>query len=226
MSVADQAVVPETTEPPLSVAMRDGSRAQHDEAENATFVSDLMGGKINEFGYVNYLKALREVYAAMEQVSRDLAEHPVVSLIHDADLERLGAIEADIAAWSTGADEESVYDQAETRAYVASLEACRENPVRLVAHLYTRYLGDLSGGQAIGRILDRTFGREGNGLAFYEFASIDSAKLYKDGYRARLDSLPLTEDERAEVLDEVKAAFSHNQALFAGLGKHLDVFAR
>ena len=41
------------------------------------------------------------------------------------------------------------------------LEQAAEWAALLVAHHYTRYLGDLSGGQAIGRILDRTFELDG-----------------------------------------------------------------
>lgn len=219
---------PETvpTDVPLSVAMRDGSRTQHDEAESANFIADLMGGKVDEAGYVNYLKALAPVYAALEETARELADHPVIALLHDTDLEREASIRADIAAWSTGADTEDLYEGRATRAYADAIRASAANPVRFVAHHYTRYLGDLSGGQAIGRILDREFGRDGSGLSFYHFESIEKPKVYKDGYRAALDALPLSEAERAEVVDEVKAAFSHNQAIFAELGEHLDRFRR
>jgi heme oxygenase len=210
----------------LSAAMREGSRVQHDEAESSTFIADLMGGKINEFGYINYLRALREVYAALEETSRALADHPVVSLIHDPQLERLGAIEADLATWSTGAPEESLLRGTSVQAYVDAIRATLDNPVRLVAHLYTRYLGDLSGGLAIGRILDREFARNGSGLAFYTFESIEKPKIYKDSYRAALDALPLDAAQRAEVVEEVQGAFAHNQALFAELGEHLDAFRR
>lgn len=211
---------------PLSVAMRDGSRAQHDDAEGSTFVSELMGGRVSEVGYVNYLRALRPIYAALEETGRALADHPVVGALHDSDLERLESLDADIAAWSTGEPDETRYEGHSARAYAAAIEATREDPVRFVAHHYTRYLGDLSGGQAIARILDREFAREGRGLSFYDFASIDKVKLYKDGYRARLDELPLSDEQRAEVVSEVQAAFSHNQAVFAELGNHLDAFRR
>ncbi len=87
-----------------------------------------------------------------------------------------------------------------------------------VAHHYTRYLGDLSGGQAIGRILARTYELDRpEGVRFYDFPAIPKPKPYKDGYRARLDALPLDEDEKAVVLAEVKATFDLNGALFAEL---------
>ncbi|MGA7054843.1 MAG: biliverdin-producing heme oxygenase, partial [Mycobacterium sp.] len=92
----------------------------------------------------------------------------------------------------------------------------------LVAHHYTRYLGDLSGGQIIGKLLDRTFGLGGAGLAFYEFPI--RPKPYKDAYRARLDGLSLDADEIACAVDEVKVAFRLNQALFDELASNLPVY--
>ncbi len=211
---------------PLSTAMREGSRAQHDDAESASFISELMGGKLTEAAYVNYLSALAPVYEALEETARSAATDPLIARLFDADLERHPSIVADIEAWRTGAPEEDLYEGRATRAYVDAIRATATNPVRLVAHLYTRYLGDLSGGLAIGRILDRDFSRNGSGLSFYEFASIAKPKVYKDDYRAALDALPLDEGQRAEVVAEVQAAFSHNQAVFAELGEHLDQFRR
>ena len=49
-----------------------------------------------------------------------------------------------------------------------------------VAHHYTRYLGDLSGGQAIGRLMKRHFGFETNGILFYLFDQIADPKAFKE----------------------------------------------
>jgi heme oxygenase len=95
----------------------------------------------------------------------------------------------------------------------------------LVAHHYTRYLGDLSGGQVIGRLLQRTYDLpEGRGVAFYEFGAIAKPKPYKDAYRAALDSLPLEATDVQRVVDEVKIAFRMNQALFSELAADLDAY--
>ena len=69
----------------------------------------------------------------------------------------------------------------------------------LVAHNYARYLGDLSGGQAVGKILDRTFDLSGARLAFYEFPM--RPKPYKDSYRAKLDALSLDAEEIDGTVD-------------------------
>ena len=211
---------------PLSTLMRDGSRPQHEAAESSVFVFELMAGRVSAAGYVNFLRSLRAIYAALEETGRAVAGDPVVGGIVDARLERVAAIDADLAFWSTGEAAESLVAGASAAEYAAAIRATVADPVRYVAHHYTRYLGDLSGGQVIGRLLEREFALEGQGTALYEFAEIAKVKPYKDDYRARLDSLDLTEDQREAVVTEVQRSFSFNQAMFAELAAQLDAFAR
>ena len=60
-------------------------------------------------------------------------------------------------------------------------------PGGFVAHHYTRYLGDLSGGIFIGRVMQRRFGFDTNGIGFYLFADIADPRAFKDVYREQLD---------------------------------------
>jgi heme oxygenase (biliverdin-producing, ferredoxin) len=204
----------------LSVAMREGSQAEHRAAEDSAFMSALLGGRVDERGYADYLLRLRRVYAVMEEVVHAHRDEPAVAAVHDTALERLAAIDADLDHWWPGADRAVASPAAD--AYCARLRAAADEwPTLLLAHHYTRYLGDLSGGQAIGRILDRTFDLDGVGIEFYDFPGIDKPKVYKDDYRARLDALGLTAAQRDRVVEEVRAAFRLNRALFAELAESL-----
>lgn len=204
----------------LSALVRDGSRAEHQDAEGSTFMSELLGGRVAAAGYAHYLTVLRPVYAALEAVGHELADDPIAGGFVDADLERLAALDADLDFWTKG--EGRTVSSPASAAYVARIEATRTDPKLFVAHHYTRYLGDLSGGQAIGRILARTYELEQpEGVRFYDFAAIPKPKPYKDAYRARLDALPLSEDDKAAVLAEVKDVFALNGALFDELSQRL-----
>jgi len=219
-------IVDQTTDLALSAAMREGSMAEHQAAEDSSFMADLLGGKVNERGYADYLLRLRIAYAAMEEVVRAHRDDAAVAAVHDTALERLAAIDADLDHWLGGDRDRTVASPAAEAYRDRLLAAAAEWPTLLVAHHYTRYLGDLSGGQAIGRILDRTFELDGAGIAFYDFPEIEKPKIYKDGYRARLDALDLSAEEKERVVTEVKKAFQLNQALFAELGEHLPSYAR
>lgn len=206
----------------LSASMREGSRAEHEAAEGSDFMAELLAGRINELGYATYLQRLRQVYAVLESVPAQLAGDQFVAAVQDDVLERLAAIDADLEFWGPGNGAAS----AAATAYAQRLRETVEWGGLFVAHHYTRYLGDLSGGQAIGRILDRAFELDGRGIAFYDFAAIEKPKLYKDAYRARLDALPVTAEEQDRIVEEVKVAFGLNQALFTELGQEIDAFRR
>ena len=207
---------------PLSQAMREGSRAEHEAAENSTFMSELLEGRLTAAAYADLLLRLRRVYAALEETMAEQAADPLVAAVHDSALDRLAAIDADLAFWAPGVDPDQVASPAAT-AYADRIRAAATWGGLLVAHHYTRYLGDLSGGQVIGRMLQRTFDLpEGEGVSFYEFTDIPKPKPYKDAYRARLDGLDLTPDEVTRLVDEVRAVFSLSQALFEELGGQIE----
>ncbi|HRI95819.1 MAG TPA: biliverdin-producing heme oxygenase [Nocardioides sp.] len=210
---------------PLSTAMRDGSKVEHEAAEGSVFMTELLAGRVAEAGYAAYLLRLRVVYDALESAGRAHHHDPLVGAVHDQDLERLAALDADLDHWAPGGDR-SVDSPAADRYADRIRTAAAEWGGLYVAHHYTRYLGDLSGGQAIGRILDRDFDLGGRGIAFYAFASIPKPKPYKDAYRARLDALGTTPAEKARIVSEVQEAFRLNRALFAELGERLPEYAR
>ncbi|HPU12826.1 MAG TPA: biliverdin-producing heme oxygenase [Aeromicrobium sp.] len=215
-----------TTEVGLSVQMREGSQAEHKDAEGSSFMASLLDSKVNETGYTEYLAMLRPIYAALEEVGARLADDPVAGELIDPVLNRLAAIDEDLAFWTAGGEIPQISSPA-VDAYVARIKASEADPALFVAHHYTRYLGDLSGGQAIGRILARAFELEaGKGIAFYQFDAIEKPKLYKDGYRASLDALPLTAEGKERVVAEVKVVFGLNGALFNELSQHLPRYAR
>ncbi len=217
MSMSTQSTSESATS--LATAMRAGSADDHEAAEQALFVTELLDGKISPRGYVDYLLRLRMIYAAIEDAVRAYHDDPLVAAVYDPALERLSAIDADLEHWAPGSGRDIDSPAAQTyRDRVAGLSWGGD----LLAHHYTRYLGDLSGGQAIGRILDRTFCLGGAGLAFYTFPL--RSKPYKDEYRARLDGLGLEAADVDRVVAEVKVAFRLNQAVFAELGENLAAY--
>jgi heme oxygenase (biliverdin-producing, ferredoxin) len=206
---------------PLSIAMKEGSTAEHDAAEQSPFVAELLAGRVSEQGYAEYLRRLRVVYSALEDTVRARRDDPLVAAVYDPALERVTPIDGDLDHWAPGESHE--VDSPAARTYRDRVVGASWGGA-LVAHHYTRYLGDLSGGQAIGKVLDREFGLGGAGLAFYEFPV--RPKPYKDAYRGRLDGLDLDPEEIRRAVDEVKVAFGLNQALFDELAEKLPDYRR
>lgn len=215
-------------EVPLSRLWREGSQSEHTEAESSSFMSYLLDGKVSREGYAAYLLAMAPVYDALEAAGRALvkdapAPDPVAAAVWDPLLERAAALDEDLRFFAGPEWRAQVSTDPAVTAYVERLEHARTWGGLFAAHHYTRYLGDLSGGQAIGRIIARTYGLvDGEGTAFYRFAGIEKPKPYKDEYRAKLDSLELTDEQRADALAEVKLAFRLNHGIFTALSVDLD----
>lgn len=95
------------------------------------------------------------------------------------------------------------------RAYVKAMEdACAVDPALLVAHSYSRYLGDLSGGQILAKRLKKhvlqiseTDGAwdSSEGLKFYYFNNIGNQNEFKAYYRERLNVVPVTKRTRGKA---------------------------
>ena len=208
--------------PQLSALLREGSAAEHQDAEGSSFMTELLAGRVSREGYAVYLSCLRRVYAALEGAAASLVADPLAAAVIDPRLERLDAIDADLEFWGGLVEHASPA----TDAYVSRIQQAAGWGGTFVAHHYTRYLGDLSGGQAIGRLLAREFELDGAGVAFYAFPDIPKPKPYKDAYRERLDALPLDVAEQQRVLAEVKGVFGLNGALFSELTQQLPAWRR
>ena len=84
----------ETDLVPLSTAMREGSRAEHEAAEGSTFMAELLDGRLTAEAYADLLLRLRRVYAALEEVVAEHRDDPIVAAVHDPALERLAPYHA------------------------------------------------------------------------------------------------------------------------------------
>ncbi|WP_431044731.1 heme oxygenase (biliverdin-producing) [Streptomyces sp. P1-3] len=208
--------------------IRTASHEQHTEAENSTFMSDMLGGRLGVDAYRRYTEQLWFVYRALESCSAELAADPVAGPFIQPELARTAELERDLAHlggadWQTG-----LRPLPATAAYAARVVECaRTWPAGYVAHHYTRYLGDLSGGQIIRGTAEKTWGfeRKGDGVRFYVFEDIANPAAFKRHYRELLDALPVDDLEKHRVVEECKRAFALNTAVFRELGEQFPLSA-
>ena len=207
----------------LAADLRAATRAEHERAESMPFVGALMDGRLPLAAYVDLLGQHRAVYRALEAAEPFVRADPAGATMVVPGLARLAAIEHDLAVLGAAAERgaagpDGVRLLPATERYVQRLHDVAGTWVGgYVAHAYTRYLGDLSGGQAIRSVLRRRYAVPDDALHFYAFPAIPKPKLFKDAYRARLDALPFDAAERSRVLEEAAVAFRLNADLFADL---------
>ena len=204
---------------PFSQALRERTWSSHGDSEGASFMKDLMTGKGTREDYIALVAQHFFIYEAIEAAAERFADNTVAAPFISPQLTRLNAIEDDLA-FLIGSDwRDQISPLPTTVAYVNRVnEIAAEGWVGgFIAHHYTRYLGDLSGGQAIRRLMQRQFGFETNGVGFYFFDQIASPKEFKETYRDELDAVEWDDAERTRVIDEVLEAYRFNTELFVDL---------
>ncbi len=203
---------------PFSQALRERTRVDHGSSEGAAFMHDLMTGAGTRDDYIALVAQHYFIYDALETAAARMLHDPVAAVFITPKLTRLPAIESDLG-FLLGDDWRSrVAPLPTTERYVARIREVGESwPGGFIAHHYTRYLGDLSGGQIIRTLMQRQFGFETNGVGFYLFAEIAKPREFKDVYRAQLDAVDWDDAERERVIDEVMLAYRFNTELFDDL---------
>lgn len=210
------------TTTPFSTLIRTASHEQHTEAESSTFMGDMLGGRLGVDAYTRYTEQLWFVYRALEDGAQSLREDPVAGPFIQPELMRAAELERDLTHLRGEGWREGLEPLPATAAYAARVAECaREWPAGYIAHHYTRYLGDLSGGQIIRGTAEKTWGfeRKGDGVRFYVFEQIPNPAAFKRDYRELLDAVNADDLEKQRIIDECKRAFALNTAVFRDLGE-------
>jgi heme oxygenase len=203
----------------LATKLREGTKKSHTMAENTGFVACFLKGTVEKTSYRNLVSNLYFVYSAMEEEMERQREHPIVSKIYFPELNRKAALEQDLFYYYGSNWRDQVAPSPAAQEYVARIqEVSRSAPELLVAHSYTRYLGDLSGGQILKKIAQTAMNlSDGEGTAFYEFKTITDEKAFKNTYRQAMDNLPIDEATADRIVDEANDAFGLNMKMFKEL---------
>lgn len=207
---------------PFSSVIRESSWGDHSDSEGATFMEDIMRGVGTKQDYIDLVAQHYFMYEALEVAAEQLSADPALAGFHPAGLIRMPALEADLAHL-LGADwKTQIAPVPATAAYAARIReiAAEGWAAGIIAHHYTRYLGDLSGGQMIAKRVAKQHGLEADGIGFYNFDGLGPLGAFKNAYRAELDALGerLDDVEQQRMLDEVRAAYGFNTAVFVDLG--------
>ncbi len=207
----------------LAAKLREGTKKSHSMAESTGFISCFLKGTVEKNSYRKLVSNLYFVYTAMEEEMHKHQDHPVLSKLFFPELDRKHSLESDLSYYFGSNWKDQVAPSAATQEYVARIhQIAAADPELLVAHLYTRYIGDLSGGQILKKIAQNAMNlNDGEGTAFYEFEQIPDEKVFKNNYRQAMDSLPIDEAKADLIVDEANDAFGKNMIMFKELEGNL-----
>lgn len=206
----------------LSSKLRVGTKKAHTMAENVGFVKCFLKGVVEKSSYRKLVGNFYFVYSAMEEEMEKHKNHPILSKINFPELYRKQTLEQDLAYYYGANWQEQVKLSPAGEAYVKRIRDLSEkSPELLISHSYTRYMGDLSGGQILKGIAQTAMNLTDGGTAFYEFPEISDEKAFKANYRAALDEMPLDETTCDRIVEEANDAFGVNMKMFQELEGNL-----
>lgn len=162
----------------------------HKKAETQPFVKVLFSGKIDPQLYATYLYNQHRMYDVLEAVAM------MNGLLNDyPTIRRAPSIYADYEElWADKSTTPPVHPT--TDKYINYVMTIKDDPKKLLAHLYVRHFGDLSGGQMIAKRVP------GSGK-YYQFDS--DPEQIKNILRQKLDD---------SLADEANTAFEFAAEFF------------
>tara|TARA_R100000742_G_C4266046_1_gene84125 strand:+ start:229 stop:921 length:693 start_codon:yes stop_codon:yes gene_type:complete len=200
----------------FALQLKTETKKSHSAAENTKFVGAFLRGVVSKESYKQLVANFYFIYSAMEEEMERLKDHPVVGKMYFEVLNRTNALEWDLRYYYGPMWRSLIKPTEQCQRYVDRIsEVAEDDPELLVGHLYTRYMGDLSGGQILKGIAEKAMVlREGEGLHFYDFNDISDKKGFKTRYRSSLDSLPINQSEANAIINEANYAFRLNMYMF------------
>lgn len=141
----------------LSEMLAAGTKEVHEKAENTQFVKDFLRGRISKELFKLGAVALYYTYSAMEEeIERNKDHAHFAPLYFPTELHRTDALARDLEYFYGEDWKQQISCSPAAQSYVDRIHQIgREDPSLLVAHAYTRYMGDLSGGQVLKKVVQR-----------------------------------------------------------------------
>lgn len=201
----------------LAEALRHGTRALHTEVERSEFMRVLLRGQMERHAYLHLLRNLHALYDSLEAALLSCRDHALLALLHEPRLFRTAALARDLDALHGPGWSGAIGVQPACQSYQVRLQNLSRNaPELLVAHAYVRYLGDLSGGQLLKRIVARSLGLPAGpaGTAFYDFGDDAQTAALTASFRERLAQIPAGARDIAGIVAEARDAFGRHRQLF------------
>jgi heme oxygenase (biliverdin-producing, ferredoxin) len=176
------------------MSLKDLTWEHHKYAETRPFVKVLFSGKITPEAYATYLYNQHKCYDLLEAMAM------MHGLMNDyPTIRRAPAILEDFnELWTS---EELPTEVPTIKVYHEHLMSIKDDPKKLLAHLYVRHFGDLSGGQLIAK-------RVPGAGKYYQFDG-DTTEI-KNILRAKLDD---------SLADEAAVCFKFAADMFDDLEK-------
>jgi heme oxygenase (biliverdin-producing, ferredoxin) len=207
----------------LASRLRKETYNAHRSVERSPFMSALLLGQLERSAYVLFLRNLEPIYEALELGLMRHANKPFISLILKQPLLRLSSLHRDLEFFQGSSWRCDLPIVGACSAYVNHLCTLQDKmPQLLIAHAYVRYLGDLSGGQMLQKIVVRSLQLPDTdkGIDFYNFGDPYQVAALLSEFRTGLnliEEVGTGTGEKIDLVSEARFAFELHIQLFDDL---------
>lgn len=201
---------------PLSTVLRQATWGAHEEVESGPLEDALADGRLAVEVYADLLAQSWAVYRAIEALAPRMVADPLARPFVRPEVFRSEHVEQDLAYYWGAGWRQRVDLLPEAEFYVQRIEiVAAADPVAWIAHSYTRYLADLSGGLLIDKAITAAYGLDQDGRRLYAFDLGDGIdpKTWKNAYRQLLNVLDLDTAIAVRLVEEALVAYQCNIAL-------------
>lgn len=203
------------TPDPLDRRLAEATGALHRRAERGGVMRALIRGEATRTAYGMLLRNLLPAYEALEQA---LPCARGLSRLVGIGLERAPALIADLRTlhgpdWRARLPLLPAGRRYAHRVALAASSGPRGSACHLAAHAYVRYLGDLSGGQIMRRVLERSLGLGPAALHCHDFSSVGDPAAARRLVREALRQAAADAAGMDALVAEARVAFRLNIAV-------------
>ncbi|NET70291.1 MAG: heme oxygenase (biliverdin-producing) [Sphaerospermopsis sp. SIO1G2] len=203
----------------LALKLRSGTQQAHTDAENIGFMKCFVQGVVDRECFSKFLGNLYFVYSELEDAVDKHKQHPLIKIMYFPELNRQSYLEKDMTFYHGNLWRNFLQPSPAAKNYVARIsQLFNHAPELLLGHTYTRYMGDLSGGQMLQKVAQSALKLSGfEGTEFYNFDQIPDKQAFKQKYRQALDSLPIDDTTADKIVAEANHAFYLNMEIIKEL---------
>ncbi len=196
----------------LSSVLKHHTKQIHTEAERSGIIKTIIRGNVKLQSYLLWLQSMQPIYEKMEMLLEENRHLIYLSDFYHPEMFRAHSLATDIdQIISTYPDLENCSELNVKNEYLGRLNEIdiSKQFSLLIAHIYVRYLGDLSGGQIIEKILSKQQEFSKDNLSFYKFANIVDLNVFKNTIRGAIDNAAIHVNTQL-ILDEALRVFRYN----------------
>ena len=199
----------------LAIKLRSGTQHSHAETENIGFMKCFVKGLVDRNCFAKFLSNLYFVYSELELAIENRKNNSCLSVVYFPELKRKTNLEKDLEFYYGLNWKNQIAPSPQAQNYVSRIrEVYEKEPELLIGHAYTRYMGDLSGGQMLQKVVQSTLKLEGyQGTSFYNFEQIPDKTAFKNKYREALDKVPVDDKTAEKIVLEANKSFSFNMKI-------------